>query len=65
MKKREGLVLFVLSFLVLSAFIVTAADTNSTESKAISCVNSMVSSKGCSSLSTEEKIFSYLATGKC
>lgn len=67
MKKRGVLTLFILSFLVLSAFF-AAADTNSTASasdKATACVTNQIADKGCSSLSTEEKIFSYLAVGKC
>jgi len=64
MKKGEVLVLFVLSFLILSAFFAAAA-TNSTQDRAVACINNQIKSKGCSALSTEEKIFSLLSVGKC
>lgn len=64
MKKR--VLLIFLSLLVLSIFFVSAAnETGTIESRAYSCLESKVEEKGCSTLSTEEKIFTLLATGKC
>lgn len=61
MKKK---VLFaILLSLVFSAIMVSAA-ANDTNDKAYDCLDDKVTGK-CSSLSTEEKIFSVLAIGKC
>jgi hypothetical protein len=60
MKKGIFFVFFVL--LILSAFFVTAA--NQTETRAYSCLENKVTDK-CSTLSTEEKIFSLLAIDRC
>lgn len=62
MKKRV-LIIF-LFLLIVSTFFVTAA-VNDTQTKAYSCLQNLVTSKGCSSLTTEEKIFSLLAIGTC
>jgi len=62
MKKKVSFILLFL--LVLSSSLIIAAETNSTEAKAYACLESKVNNK-CSTLSTEEKIFSFLAIGKC
>jgi len=61
---KKGVLLIFLSLLVLSVFFVSA-ETNSTSERAYTCLENKVSENGCSSLSTEEKIFSLLAIGKC
>jgi hypothetical protein len=60
---KKGLCLLFLFLLVTSVFFVSAA-ANDTESKATACLESKVNGK-CSSLSTEEKIFSLLSIGSC
>ena len=60
--KKEVCFLFLL-ILVLSTFFVSSA-SNDTESKAYACLESKVKGQ-CSSLSTEEKIFSLLSIGEC
>lgn len=62
MKKRV-LLIFVFS-LILFSFFINASEAD-VEAKAISCLQSKVENQKCSSLSTEEKIFTLLATGKC
>jgi hypothetical protein len=60
-------VIFVSAFLFLisiSAFAVSAANETAVDAKAYACVENKIAGK-CSSLSTEEKIFSLLATGEC
>jgi hypothetical protein len=60
---KKGVYILFLFILVFSVFSVSAAE-NDTESKAYACLESKVNGK-CSSLSTEEKIFSLLSIGKC
>lgn len=64
--KKKGLFIF-LFLLVLSLFFVSAQNQTQTAgdvaAKGYKCLESKISQ--CSSLSTEEKIFSVLATGKC
>lgn len=62
--KKKVLILILIS-LVLSSFLISAA-SNSTDAseKGYDCLEGKVNGK-CSSLSTEEKIFSLLALGKC
>ncbi len=63
---KKGVLLIFLSLLVLSIFSVSAAnETGTIDSRAYACLESKVTTNGCSSLSTEEKIFSLLAIGKC
>jgi len=64
--KKRGLV-FLFLFLVLSFSLISAADNSTEESKidkAYTCLENKTSGK-CSSLSTEEKIFSLLAVNQC
>ncbi len=65
MKKELSLLVLVLILLIPIIF----AEDNITESQRInnaySCLNSKITAKTCSQLSTEEKIFSALATGEC
>lgn len=63
---KKGL---LLSFVILLSFLyffamVSAAD-NSTDSKAYACLNDKITSKTCASLSSDEKVFSFLATQQC
>jgi hypothetical protein len=60
---KKGVYILFLFILVFSVFPISAAE-NDTESKAYACLESKVDGK-CSSLSTEEKIFSLLSIGKC
>lgn len=60
--KKKGVFFAFLLVLILSAFLVTAA--NQTDVKAYSCLESKVTDK-CSTLSTEEKVFSLLAIDRC
>ena len=60
--KKKGVFFAFLLILILSAFIVTAA--NNTDTKAYSCLESKVADK-CSTLSSEEKIFSLIAINRC
>jgi len=62
MKKRVYFIL--LSLLILCSFFISAETLNSTESKAYACLEQKVNNR-CSNLSTEEKIFSFLAINKC
>ncbi len=62
MKKR---VLFIFLFLLVVSTFFVAAQTNDTQTKAYTCLQNLVNSRGCSSLSTEEKIFSLLSIGAC
>ncbi len=63
--KKKVLLIF-LSILILSAFIISAAENQtSTEGRAYSCLEDKVTEDTCSTLSTEEKIFSLLAIGEC
>lgn len=69
MKKRGAfLVLFVSIVFLISLVSFASADTNTTSSdvstRAYICLNNLISGK-CSSLSTEEKIFSLLAVESC
>ena len=61
MKKKVFAILLFL--LVSSIFFVSAATNQTTEEKAYSCLTNKITD--CSSLSTEEKVFSLLALGKC
>jgi len=60
--KKKGVFFAFLLVLILSAFLVTAA--NQTDVKAYSCLERKVTDK-CSTLSTEEKAFSLLAIDRC
>ncbi len=62
MKKKVFFILTIL--LVLSLFFVNAADEN-VYANASTCLKSKIDSKGCDSISTEEKIFSLLSIGEC
>lgn len=62
MKKKVFFILATL--LIFSLFFVTASDAE-VKSKAANCLTTKINSNGCNSLSTEEKIFSLLATGDC
>ena len=59
-KKVFAIFLFLL---VSSIFFVSASSNQTTEEKAYSCLTNKITD--CSSLSTEEKVFSVLALGKC
>ena len=63
---KKGGVSFVLliSLVFLISFVASANETTTTNEKAYSCLNSLVSGK-CSSLSTEEQIFSLLSIEAC
>jgi hypothetical protein len=60
---KKGVCVLFLLILVFSTFFISAA-ANDTESRAYACLDSKVTGK-CSSLSTEEKIFSLLSIGAC
>jgi len=60
--KKEGVVFAFLLVLILSIFFAAAA--NDTSTKAYSCLEAKVAGK-CSSLTSEEKIFSLLAINSC
>ena len=67
--KKRGLVILLLLLVFSFSFIavVSAADNSTSQGqvdKAYSCLNNKTSGK-CSSLSTEEKTFTVLATGQC
>lgn len=62
--KKKGIFFAFLLLLILSAFFVRAA-ANQTDTQGYTCLQNLVSSRGCSSLSTEEKIFSLLAINSC
>jgi len=64
--KKEGVVVFAFLFiLIFSVFFAAAANqTSDTSAKAYSCLEAKVAGK-CSSLSSEEKIFSLLAINSC
>lgn len=62
--KKRGIFSALLLILVLSAFIASAANETTTDAKAYSCLESKVKDQ-CSTLSTEEKIFSLLAIDRC
>lgn len=54
-----------LFLLVLSTFFVSATNETAPERKAAVCLENKIKEKTCASLSTEEKIFSLLAIGRC
>ncbi len=60
--KKEGIVIFLGVFLVLSACLAVAEDAKVT--KAYDCLNNLVKDK-CDQLSVEEKAFTSMATGSC
>lgn len=62
--KKKGVFFVILLSLILSAFLVTAANQTNTDTKAYSCLENKVTGK-CSTLSTEEKIFSLLSIERC
>lgn len=62
MKKKVFFILTIL--LVMSLFFVNSAETD-VDTKAAACLQAKIDANKCSSLSTEEKIFSLLAIGKC
>ena len=62
MKKRVSFIFLFL--LVLSLFFISSAN-ESVSDKAYACVEARVDNDGCSEFSTEEKIFTLLATGEC
>lgn len=61
-KKAYFIFLFVL---VLSTLFVSAANETAPEKKAALCLENKIKEKSCASLSSEEKIFSLLAIGRC
>ena len=61
-KNRKGVIFAFLLVLVLSSFL--ASEANETDTKAYSCLEDKVKDK-CSTLSTEEKIFSLLTIERC
>lgn len=64
MKKSVSLVFSLLLILVLFSYLIVAQETSDVATKGYSCLESKVTNQ-CSSLSTEEKIFSALAIGRC
>jgi hypothetical protein len=65
--KKKGVffvLLLLLVFLVLSAFTVRAANETNADVKAYACLENKVKDQ-CSTLSTEEKIFSLLTIERC
>ncbi len=68
MRKRELFVLFVLLIILFVSMVHSQTDQSEEQqkvSKAYSCLSGIVNNKTCSSLSTEEKIFSLLSLNKC
>ena len=68
---KKVVLLFGLLFLFLS-FVIAQEDTTCAQGdddcridKAYSCLNEKINDKSCDSLSSEESVFSLLATGKC
>ena len=65
MKKREVLfVALAITFLLIASSVVIA-DENDNVAKAYKCLYEKIDDKNCSKMSTEEKIFALLSTGKC
>jgi hypothetical protein len=70
---KKGVFLFVVLALVLIAYPIAAAndtecgegDNTCKKAEAKACLNSKIDDKGCSVLSSEERIFSALAVGEC
>ncbi len=62
--KKKGIFFAFLLILIWSAFLVTAANQTNADVKAYSCLENKVKDQ-CSTLSTEEKIFSLLAIERC
>lgn len=62
--KKKGIIFAFLLVLILSAFLVTAANETDADKAAYSCLENKVKDQ-CSTLSTEEKIFSLLAIERC
>ncbi|MFC1682097.1 hypothetical protein ACFL0X_00600 [Nanoarchaeota archaeon] len=63
MKKEVTLLLAFIILLSLTQF--TIAEQNNSAEKATDCLEKKIEDLGCSDLTTEQKIFSLLATGKC
>jgi hypothetical protein len=66
MKKRNLLfIVFALALFSMSFLVSAINDTSVNYDLAYSCLEDTIDEIGCSALSPEELIFSYLATGKC
>ncbi len=67
MKKGAAIfaILFVISAIVLAGAFTSATSQTDSVQKAYTCLNNQIDNKTCSKLSTSEKIFSLLSTGKC
>ncbi len=65
MKKRFFLLL--ISIILLTSFTLAANETSETQQiqDAYNCLTTTINDRGCSSLSFEDKLFSFLATGNC
>ena len=65
-KKWLFTILFVCLFLLTNLSFISSVEFNSTQiDNAYTCLNSEIIEKGCQDLSMQEKVFSFLATGKC
>ena len=67
---KRGLILGVLILVIVIPFIVADNSTSITSqsekiNSAYNCLKNLIDSKGCDSLSTEEKIFSLMTVSKC
>ena len=69
---KKGVVLFGLLLLISFSLVIAQEDTACDEGdesckikEALSCLNDKIDDKGCSSLSSEERVFSLLAVGEC
>ena len=69
MKKRalifSFLLLFSLTFILAQNIECAEGDTSCKIDKARSCLNEKIDDRGCSVLSSEERVFSLLAVGEC
>jgi hypothetical protein len=62
--KREVIFIFMFLFLLISISLVYASEEEQV-AKAYACLEGKINQSGCSTFSFEEKVFSFLATGKC
>jgi len=62
---KRVVILASILFLMLMIFPAVMADEATQINQAYSCLNNLINSSGCTSLSTEQKIFSVLAVDKC
>ena len=69
MKKRNITFVLLAIFLVFTiSGVLAASNSTTTQDKinnAYQCLNNQITTKGCSSLSVPEQVFSVMATGKC